>query len=255
MRLPQPRRASQPLLAVSILLAGRRCGPTGHRAVAAYRGVREVAVAGPAARGVPGAVRHARRGGVVGGHVPRLPGRPAVARLRPGRLGADPAHGDGAGLPVLPRGLVAGVDPASRRGRLAADGGRRDDLQGAGRAHLGRPVAPTSFSADSYAPRWPAPNIQFLYRPLLDMATLRHRRRLGRELARLREARGLSQVGVAAALRWSRPTVGRIEAAQTERVQRAVVQLMDHYQVDGEERERLLQFAAGTPGRGWVGEL
>jgi transcriptional regulator with XRE-family HTH domain len=83
------------------------------------------------------------------------------------------------------------------------------------------------------------------------MATIRHRRRLGRELAALRKARGLSQVEVAQRLGWSQPTVGRIEAAKTKDVADPVRELLDLYEVPEPARERLLQMATSSTGAGW----
>jgi transcriptional regulator with XRE-family HTH domain len=82
------------------------------------------------------------------------------------------------------------------------------------------------------------------------MATVRQRR-LGRDLARLRERAGLSQEQVAEQLGWSRPKVGRIEAASTMPKIADVEALLGLYGADSAEAAMLAKLAKDAQQRGW----
>jgi transcriptional regulator with XRE-family HTH domain len=68
-------------------------------------------------------------------------------------------------------------------------------------------------------------------------------RRLRSELVRLREEKGISTEQVAEAMEWSRARVSRIETGKVLPRSYDVRNLLDLYDVHGEERERLLQLA------------
>jgi transcriptional regulator with XRE-family HTH domain len=82
------------------------------------------------------------------------------------------------------------------------------------------------------------------------MATVRQRR-LGRDLARLRESAGLSQEQAAAQLRWSRPKVGRIEAAKTMPKIADVEAMLGLYGADSAQAAMLIQLVRDAQQRGW----
>jgi transcriptional regulator with XRE-family HTH domain len=69
------------------------------------------------------------------------------------------------------------------------------------------------------------------------------RRRLGSELRRLREAAGLTTEQVAARLYCSYSKISRIETARVTALPRDVRDMLDIYQVSGQQREDLLQLA------------
>ena len=82
------------------------------------------------------------------------------------------------------------------------------------------------------------------------MATVRQRR-LGRDLARFRERAGLSQEQAAEQLGWSRPKVGRIEAAKTMPKIADVEALLGLYGADSAEAALLVRLAKDAQQRGW----
>ncbi|MCP2343565.1 helix-turn-helix domain-containing protein [Actinomadura rupiterrae] len=86
------------------------------------------------------------------------------------------------------------------------------------------------------------------------MATLRHRKRLGDDLAGLRRESGMSQREVAERLGrgWHQSRVARLEAGKQQRdLGEPVTQLLDLYDVQGEERVRLLRLAQPSTHAGW----
>jgi transcriptional regulator with XRE-family HTH domain len=79
--------------------------------------------------------------------------------------------------------------------------------------------------------------------PVRHVTTLR-RRRLGRELRRLREATGLTINDTSSRIYISASKISRIETAQTIATSRDVSDMVDIYQVEGEQqRQRLLELA------------
>lgn len=78
------------------------------------------------------------------------------------------------------------------------------------------------------------------------------RRRLGAELRRLREARGLKLEDVAPDFGMSRATIGRIETADVGVSSDDVLQLLDIYEVRDEgQRQALVALARQAKRRGW----
>jgi hypothetical protein len=84
-----------------------------------------------------------------------------------------------------------------------------------------------------------------------DSPTMR-RRRLARELARLREQRGMTIRQAATALEWDPSKLSRVEGLQRGIIVRDVRRLLDLYEVTGEEeREALFELARQARQRGW----
>jgi len=78
------------------------------------------------------------------------------------------------------------------------------------------------------------------------------RRRLARELARLREERGMTIRQAAGALEWDPSKLSRVEGLQRGIIVRDVRRLLDLYQVTGEaDREALFELARQAKQRGW----
>jgi transcriptional regulator with XRE-family HTH domain len=78
------------------------------------------------------------------------------------------------------------------------------------------------------------------------------RRRLARELARLREERGMTIRQAASALEWDPSKLSRVEGLQRGIIVRDVRRLLDLYQVTGEaDREALFELARQAKQRGW----
>ena len=78
------------------------------------------------------------------------------------------------------------------------------------------------------------------------------RRRLARELARLREERGMTIREAAGALEWDPSKLSRVEGLQRGIIVRDVRRLLDLYQVTGEaQREALFELARQAKQRGW----
>ncbi len=76
-------------------------------------------------------------------------------------------------------------------------------------------------------------------------------RRVAAELARLREATGLSREEVAERQGWSVSKVWRIETGRTRAHHGDVADLLDLYGVGGSERETLIRLAREARRRGW----
>src|ERR1700733_358919 len=84
-----------------------------------------------------------------------------------------------------------------------------------------------------------------------DSPTMR-RRRLARELARLREERGMTIREAAGALEWDPSKLSRVEGLQRGIIVRDVRRLLDLYQVTGQDqREALFELARQAKQRGW----
>jgi hypothetical protein len=84
-----------------------------------------------------------------------------------------------------------------------------------------------------------------------DSPTMR-RRRLARELARLREDRGMTIRQAAAALEWDPSKLSRVEGLQRGIIVRDVRRLLDLYGVADEgQREALFELARQAKQRGW----
>jgi transcriptional regulator with XRE-family HTH domain len=78
------------------------------------------------------------------------------------------------------------------------------------------------------------------------------RRRLARELVRLREERGMTIRQAAGALEWDPSKLSRVEGLQRGIIVRDVRRLLDLYQVTGEaDREALFELARQAKQRGW----
>src|SRR5215510_12919848 len=77
------------------------------------------------------------------------------------------------------------------------------------------------------------------------------RRRLGAELRRHREARGLTMAGAALWLDCSTSKISRIETAQTGASPHDVERLLALYQVPDADAQELIEIAGGTRQRGW----
>jgi hypothetical protein len=78
------------------------------------------------------------------------------------------------------------------------------------------------------------------------------RRRLARELARLREDRGMTIREAAGALEWDPSKLSRVEGLQRGIIVRDVRRLLDLYQVTDEgQREALFEMARQAKQRGW----
>lgn len=78
------------------------------------------------------------------------------------------------------------------------------------------------------------------------------RRRLARELARLREERGMTIREAASALEWDPSKLSRVEGMQRGIIVRDVRRLLDLYQVtDQAHREALFEMARQAKQRGW----
>jgi hypothetical protein len=78
------------------------------------------------------------------------------------------------------------------------------------------------------------------------------RRRLARELARLREDRGVTIRDAAAALEWDPSKLSRVEGMQRGIIVRDVRRLLDLYEVTDEtRREALFEMARQAKQRGW----
>ena len=78
------------------------------------------------------------------------------------------------------------------------------------------------------------------------------RRRLARELARLREERGMTIRQAAGALEWDPSKLSRVEGLQRGIIVRDVRRLLDLYQVTGDAgREALFELARQAKQRGW----
>jgi hypothetical protein len=78
------------------------------------------------------------------------------------------------------------------------------------------------------------------------------RRRLARELARLREDRGMTIREAAGALEWDPSKLSRVEGLQRGIIVRDVRRLLDLYQVSDEaQREALFEMARQAKQRGW----
>ena len=78
------------------------------------------------------------------------------------------------------------------------------------------------------------------------------RRRLARELARLREDRGITIRDAAAALEWDPSKLSRVEGMQRGIIVRDVRRLLDLYEMtDQTQREALFEMARQAKQRGW----
>ena len=78
------------------------------------------------------------------------------------------------------------------------------------------------------------------------------RRRLARELARLREERGMTIREAATALEWDPSKLSRVEALQRGIIVRDVRRLLDLYGVEDEaQRETLFEMSRQSKQRGW----
>ncbi|WP_067825216.1 helix-turn-helix domain-containing protein [Actinomadura kijaniata] len=78
------------------------------------------------------------------------------------------------------------------------------------------------------------------------------RRRLGAELRRLRESRGISAEDVIRHMDWSASKLSRIETGRIAVLWEAVAALLDFYGIkDGEEREALIRLAREAKQVGW----
>jgi transcriptional regulator with XRE-family HTH domain len=77
------------------------------------------------------------------------------------------------------------------------------------------------------------------------------RRRLGSELRRLRETAGLTIEKVAEDLECSSSKISRIETAQVTATPRDVRDMLEIYQVHGQQREELLRVAREARQKGW----
>jgi transcriptional regulator with XRE-family HTH domain len=77
------------------------------------------------------------------------------------------------------------------------------------------------------------------------------RRRLGRELRRLREQAGLTIEQVGLALECSDSKVSRIETGQVSATPRDVRDMLELYKVDRDHQEALIQFARRARKKGW----
>ena len=86
---------------------------------------------------------------------------------------------------------------------------------------------------------------------MADSPTMR-RRRLARELARLREERGMTIREAAVALEWDPSKLSRVEGLQRGIIVRDVRRLLNLYQVTNEaQREALFEMARQARQRGW----
>ena len=86
---------------------------------------------------------------------------------------------------------------------------------------------------------------------MADSPTMR-RRRLARELARLREERGMTIREAAVALEWDPSKLSRVEGLQRGIIVRDVRRLLNLYQVTNEaQREALFEMARQAKQRGW----
>jgi hypothetical protein len=86
---------------------------------------------------------------------------------------------------------------------------------------------------------------------MADSPTMR-RRRLARELARLREERGMTIREAATALEWDPSKLSRVEGLQRGIIVRDVRRLLNLYQVTDEaQREALFEMARQARQRGW----
>ena len=81
--------------------------------------------------------------------------------------------------------------------------------------------------------------------------TVRHRR-LAIELRRMREAAGMTQEDVAERTGKDRSTLYRLENAQQRPQRSTLIQLMDLYRVDGQQRDELLTLLREAKQRGWM---
>jgi transcriptional regulator with XRE-family HTH domain len=77
------------------------------------------------------------------------------------------------------------------------------------------------------------------------------RRRLGIELRRLREAKGLTIEQVAATLECSDSKISRIETGQVSATPRDVRDMLDIYGISGQPRDGLIQLAREARQQGW----
>jgi transcriptional regulator with XRE-family HTH domain len=77
------------------------------------------------------------------------------------------------------------------------------------------------------------------------------RRQLGAELRRLRDRAGRTVVGMASELGWSESKLSRIETAAIGIRNPDLERLLDHYQVSGKERARLLALAVQSRQKAW----
>jgi transcriptional regulator with XRE-family HTH domain len=76
-------------------------------------------------------------------------------------------------------------------------------------------------------------------------------RRLGLELRRLREVAGLTIEQVAATLECSDSKISRIETGQVSATPRDVRDILDIYQIRGQQRDWLIQLARESRQKGW----
>ncbi len=76
-------------------------------------------------------------------------------------------------------------------------------------------------------------------------------RRLAAELLRLRETAGLSREQVADRLGWSVSKLWRVETARSRAHHGDVADIVDIYEVSGEQREALIRLAREARRRGW----
>ena len=76
-------------------------------------------------------------------------------------------------------------------------------------------------------------------------------RQLATEIRRLREVRRLTGEEVAAQLGWSASKVSRIETGRSPVTVSDLRRLLDHYQVPGSRRDRLIELARTADQRGW----
>lgn len=76
-------------------------------------------------------------------------------------------------------------------------------------------------------------------------------RRLGIELRRLREAAGLTTEQVALSLECSHSKISRIETARVSATPRDVRDMLELYEITGQQRESLLQLAREARQQGW----
>ncbi|MCE7008544.1 helix-turn-helix domain-containing protein [Kibdelosporangium philippinense] len=84
-----------------------------------------------------------------------------------------------------------------------------------------------------------------------DLGPGARRRYLGKVLRRLRDERGLTAAEVAKRMRASQPTLTRIEGGRNAILPRHVYRLLEIYEIDDEQTDRLMRVAEQANQRGW----